>query len=71
MIPFDYIIIGDLRIFKIPLITIKKGLQRNRDTSSIHWEHYKDPKDKRKVLIKYDSIPETTKRKYKMPDQTH
>lgn len=47
---------------------IRVALKRNRDGAS-SWNHKKDPNDKRKVLIDYDSIPDSTITKYSIPSK--
>ena len=47
--------------------SIKKGCLRFRNKKSQAWENIKDFTDRRKVWIKLDSIPNTTKTKYNIP----
>lgn len=63
-----YIFKKELEVFSISSNYIKLALFNYNAGKSHSWENMKDPKDRRKVLIKYDTIPETTKRKYGMPE---
>lgn len=54
-------------VYKVPTDVIKTGTKRNRKNKTQSWVNKKDPKDKRKVLIDIDSIPEATRKKYNIP----
>lgn len=62
-----FIGVPQLMKFGISQNYIWVALHNYNSGKSHSWENVKDPKDQRKVLVKYDSIPETTKRKYRMP----
>jgi transposase InsO family protein len=53
--------------FGIPTESIKTSTKRYRQGKSHSWANQKDPKDRRKVLIDIDSIPEATRKKYNIP----
>ena len=63
-----YITLSDIEYFGVRKNYIWNALHLFKSGKSHSWENMKDPKDRRKVLIKYDTIPETTKRKYGMPE---
>ena len=65
---FGYINFNEIENFGLSKSYVKIAIGRFNSQNSYSWDNIKDPKDKRKVLIKYDSIPETTIRKYKMPE---
>ena len=65
---YGYISINEIEFFGVKKNYIWKALHVFNNGKSYSWENFKNPKDKRKVLIKYDTIPETTKRKYGMPE---
>jgi transposase InsO family protein len=46
---------------------LKVCLSRFRNNKSKSWQNFKDPLDKRKVLINIDTIPESTRLKYNIP----
>lgn len=46
---------------------LKVCLSRFRNNKSKSWQNFKDPLDKRKVLINIDTIPENTRLKYNIP----
>lgn len=53
--------------FNIPEATIKMGALKYRKGLSKSWQNFRDPLDKRKVLINIDTIPESTREKYGIP----
>lgn len=53
--------------FKVPFQTLRTSTKRNRQGKTQSWSNKKDLKDKRKVLIDIDSIPEPTRKKYNIP----
>lgn len=63
-----FIGVNTLLKFGITQDYLKIAVSRFNNTNTGSWENIKDPKDQRKVLIKYDTIPATTKRKYNMPE---
>lgn len=54
-------------IFRVPFQTIRTSTKRFRQNQTQSWSNKKDPKDKRKVLIDIDTIPEPTRKKYNIP----
>ncbi len=46
---------------------LKNAIKNYRQSKSLSWANIKDPKDKRRVLIDLDSIPEGTRKKYGIP----
>lgn len=53
--------------YKVSEKTLENGCLRYRQGKSKSWQNFKDPLDKRKVLINIDSIPEPTRKKYNIP----
>lgn len=62
-----YVYLNDVELYGVTKNYIWKALHNYTSGKSMSWANIKDPKDKRKVLIQYDSIPLTTIEKYKMP----
>lgn len=62
-----YISQNEILEFGVPEKTIFNSTLRYRQGKSHSWANQKDPKDRRKVLIDIDSIPEPTRKKYNIP----
>ena len=62
LIPFD-----ELLNYGVSDMYVKTALKNYRQGKSHSWANQKDPKDRRKVLIDIDSIPESTRKKYNIP----
>lgn len=56
-----------ISIYNVSEKTLEAGCLRYRQGKSHSWKNKKDPKDRRKVLIELDSIPEATRLKYNIP----
>lgn len=55
--------------YGLPEINIKMGMLRYRQGKTKKWENIKSPHDSRMRLIKLDSIPEPTRKKYNLPTE--
>lgn len=47
--------------------SINNQLSRHRSGKTTHYDHFKDPYDKRVIWIKYSTIPVNSLKKYKLP----
>ena len=54
-------------LHRVPATTLNKGTARYRAGLVRTWENRPSPRDKRRVLIRYATIPLATQRKYGLP----
>lgn len=62
-----YLTVTELQAWGVPADTVKTGCKRYNQGQSPNWANVPDPADKRRVLVDAESLPASTRVKYKIP----